>query len=122
MEISRNVRCGFLRWRNERGHEALNIAVDLPSAPPRTQVQRNCPVVESVSLCYTALRTARELSLAGSVRFRGVAPMGQSNALVRAAELSFAEIINRGYVCEIDVVVFVALLFRNSSFDPKYIL
>lgn len=38
MEISRNVRCGFLRWRNERGHKDLNIAVDLllplPLPPP----------------------------------------------------------------------------------------
>lgn len=32
MEISRNVRCGFLRWRNERGHGALNIAVGLGRA------------------------------------------------------------------------------------------
>lgn len=36
MEISRNVRCGFLRWHNERGHRDLNIAVDLllPLSPP----------------------------------------------------------------------------------------
>lgn len=44
MEISQKVRCGFLRWRNERGgHGTLNIAVDL-SAPSlsRTQMRRNC--------------------------------------------------------------------------------
>ena len=50
MEISRNIRCGFLRWRNERGHRVLNIAVDLP---PRTQVRRNCLVVESEPPWYT---------------------------------------------------------------------
>lgn len=47
MEISRNVRCGFLRWRNERGHGALNIAVDLGRARARTQVRQNCLAVES---------------------------------------------------------------------------
>lgn len=50
MEISRNVRCGFLRWRNERGHRDLNIAVDLlplcysspPSLPPLPSRGRRC--------------------------------------------------------------------------------
>lgn len=68
MEISRNIRRGFLRGRNERGHRDLNIAVDLlpvpsprsPKTPPppppppsfkRTQVRRNCLVVESESPC-----------------------------------------------------------------------
>lgn len=68
MEISRNIRRGFLRCRNERGHRDLNIAVDLlpapsprsPETPPppppapsfkRTQVRRNCLVVESESPC-----------------------------------------------------------------------
>lgn len=37
MEISRNVRRGFLGWRNERGHEVLNNALQLLplSAPAR---------------------------------------------------------------------------------------
>lgn len=79
----RNVRCGFLRWRNERGHRDLNIAVDLfPSLPSpsfplslpsftQTQVRQNCLVVGSESPCCkrfpiiprpvsTALRTARK--------------------------------------------------------------
>jgi len=51
MEISRNIRCGFLRWRNEWGHGTLNIVVDLP---PWTQVRRNCLVVESEPPWYTA--------------------------------------------------------------------
>lgn len=78
MEISRNVRRGFLGRRNERGHRVLNNALEpsprrLPSGrrpvPPRrrwssssaawTQVRRNCPTDSHNLSLSTALRAAK---------------------------------------------------------------
>lgn len=87
MEISRNVRRGFLGWRNERGHRVLNNALEpfplvglrrlvaslpadvrrpVPSAAGRvvlptawTQVRRNCPTDSHNLSLSTALRAAK---------------------------------------------------------------
>lgn len=104
MEISRNIRCGFLRWRNERGHGTLNIAVDLP---PRTQVRRNYLFVESEPPWYTtpsswhgftnrAKAEPYEILRSSAV----VSPEGQSSAFLRpvCCGVIVVEIINRGCV------------------------